>query len=51
LTSKATFYLEKIKDGTRLTFTQTGVPDEQYDEIRKGWHDYYWIPMKKMLEK
>jgi activator of HSP90 ATPase len=33
--SKATFYLEKIKDGTRLTFTQTGVPDEQYDEISK----------------
>ncbi len=49
--SKATFYLEKIKYGTRLTFTQTEVPDEQYDEISKGWHDYYWTPMKKMLEK
>jgi activator of HSP90 ATPase len=49
--SKATFSLKKIKKGTRLTFTQSGVPDQHYGDIRQGWRDYYWKPMKEMLEK
>jgi activator of HSP90 ATPase len=49
--SQATFLLEEIKDGTRLTFTQTGVPEEHYDDIAQGWHDYYWEPMKELLEQ
>jgi uncharacterized protein YndB with AHSA1/START domain len=36
---------------SRLTFTQTGVPDEHYEDIKQGWKDYYWGPMKQMLEK
>lgn len=49
--SKATFSLKEVTTGTRLTFTQTGVPEEFYDDIKQGWHDYYWGPMKEMLEK
>jgi activator of HSP90 ATPase len=49
--SRVTFFLDEVKEGTRLTFTQTGVPDEHYDEISQGWYDFYWTPMKKMLEK
>jgi len=49
--SKATFSLQKVPSGTRLTFTQTGVPDEHYEDISQGWRDYYWEPMKEMLEK
>jgi activator of HSP90 ATPase len=49
--SKAIFSLKKIKNGTRLTFTQSGVPDQHYRDIRQGWRDYYWKPMKEMLEK
>ncbi len=49
--SKATFSLKKVPGGTRLNFTQTGVPEEHYDDISQGWHDYYWGPMKEMLEK
>jgi activator of HSP90 ATPase len=49
--SRATFSLRKIKNGTRLTFTQTGVPGQEYHDIRQGWRDYYWKPMKEMLEK
>lgn len=48
--STVTYLLEKIKTGTRLTFTQVDVPDEFYDDIKQGWHDYYWIPLKKMLK-
>jgi activator of HSP90 ATPase len=48
--SKATFALKKVKDGTHLTFTQTGVPVQYHEDIKQGWRDFYWAPMKKMLE-
>jgi len=49
--SKATFAFTKVESGTKLTFTQTGVPEDQYDAISRGWREYYWAPMKEMLEK
>jgi activator of HSP90 ATPase len=49
--SRATFSLAKVAAGTRLTFTQTGVPLEFLDDISQGWRDYYWTPMKEMLDK
>jgi activator of HSP90 ATPase len=45
--SKATFALKKVKGGTRLTFTQTGVPNSQYGSIKQGWIDYYWTPLRE----
>jgi activator of HSP90 ATPase len=49
--SRVTFLLQEAENGTRLTFTQTGVPDQYYEDISQGWHDYYWKPLKEMLEK
>jgi len=49
--SRVTFSLGKIGGGTRLTFTQSGVPVEQYEDVSQGWKDYYWEPMKAMWEK
>ncbi len=48
--STAIFELEKNDNGTRLIFTQTGVPDEHYEAISKGWVEHYWDKMKKVLE-
>jgi activator of HSP90 ATPase len=49
--SKITFLLKEIPKRTQLTFTQSGVPEEHYEDIAQGWRDYYWEPMKEMLEK
>jgi activator of HSP90 ATPase len=49
--SRATFAFTKVAGGTKLSFTQTDIPADQYDDIAQGWKDYYWTPMKKMLEK
>jgi activator of HSP90 ATPase len=49
--SKATFAFKATQGGTNLTFTQTGVPEDQYDAVSQGWREYYWAPMKEMLEK
>jgi activator of HSP90 ATPase len=47
--SKATFALSKAASGTRITFTQTGVPSEAYKEISSGWKAYYWAPLRKQF--
>jgi activator of HSP90 ATPase len=50
--SKATFSLREAPPaGIRLTFTQSGVPEEFYDDISQGWRDYYWGPMQELFEK
>lgn len=49
--STVTFALEKVKRGTRLTFTQAGVPNNDYKDKKQGWIVHYWTPMKAMLEK
>ncbi len=49
--STATFLLEKTKAGTRMKFTQTGVPVEFYNDISQGWRDHYWQPMRAVLDK
>ena len=47
--STATFALAKAGTGTKLTFTQTGVPDDQVAAIRQGWIEFYWAPLKALL--
>jgi activator of HSP90 ATPase len=49
--SRVVYELKEIGEGTLLTFTQTGVPEDLYAEVARGWQDYYWTPLKEMLEK
>lgn len=49
--SKATFLFTKTKDGTKLAFAQTIVPEKFVKSINDGWHEHYWEPMKEFLEK
>ena len=48
--STATFSLEAVDGGTRLTFVQTGVPEQSFEQISQGWETYYWPKMKAFLE-
>jgi activator of HSP90 ATPase len=34
---------------TKLTFDQSGHPDEHTDHLTSGWVKMYWEPMKAML--
>ena len=49
--STVTFNFLPAKNGCTLSFTQQDVPANQYESIKQGWKDFYWKPMKKMLEK
>ena len=49
--STITLVLRKNDKGTKMEFTQMGVPEDKYKAIKQGWMDYYWSPMKEMLER
>lgn len=49
--SKVTFKLSPVAAVTRLNFTHSNVPDKFVEDIRQGWIDNYWEPMKVMLNK
>lgn len=49
--STVTFVFMPVPNGTHLNFTHSDVPDDQYEDIKQGWVDNYWEPMKRMLEK
>lgn len=44
--SRATFTLSPAPTGTRLNLRQSGVPAKHAADIRAGWTEYYWKPMK-----
>ena len=48
--SIVTFNLETAEKGTLLIFTQIDIPEQKFEDIKQGWKDFYWQPMKAMLE-
>jgi activator of HSP90 ATPase len=48
--SIAQFVFTKVRGGTRLTFEQFGIPATDYADIRDGWKQYYWEPLRTYLE-
>ncbi|MGE0638098.1 MAG: SRPBCC domain-containing protein [Bacteroidia bacterium] len=45
------FVFKKTKEGTELQFTHTNIPTTVKADYEQGWEDYYWEPMKAMLEE
>ncbi|MGA8275911.1 MAG: SRPBCC domain-containing protein [Thermoplasmata archaeon] len=48
--SIADFLLTKVGGGTRLEFSQFGIPTSDFADISDGWRQYYWAPLKSYLE-
>jgi activator of HSP90 ATPase len=47
--SVAIFELQKAGAGTKLRFTQIGVPPNRYSGHYRGWIETYWTPMKEIF--
>jgi uncharacterized protein YndB with AHSA1/START domain len=43
--------LEEVPGGTRLTLNHSNVPDEQVEEFKQGWLDFYFTPMNAYFSK
>lgn len=49
---KVTFIFEAVEnDSTKIHLTQTDVGDDELTSMADGWRDYYFDPVKKLLEK
>ena len=48
--SIARFTLTPAGKGTRVVFEQFGIPSFDYAGVRDGWRDFYWEPMRQLLE-
>jgi activator of HSP90 ATPase len=49
--SKLEFTFKEVDGETELTMVHSDVPTEQEEELKQGWIDYYWEPLKKYFEK
>jgi activator of HSP90 ATPase len=47
--SICTFTFNKVGKGTKMTFTQSGIPERNSEGLKKGWKEFYWEPMKIYL--
>ncbi|MCL5435124.1 MAG: SRPBCC domain-containing protein [Patescibacteria group bacterium] len=48
--SIVTFKLQKLGNSTKLSLLHENVPDNEYDDIDKGWKEYYLGPLKEYAE-
>ena len=47
--SIAIFDISKTRDGSKLKFTQIGIPPSRYSGHYRGWIETYWTPMKEIF--
>jgi hypothetical protein len=47
--SIAIFDITKVKGGSKLKFTQIGIPPHRYSGHYRGWIETYWTPMKEIF--
>ena len=45
-----TLKLIKTGQNTKLELLHENVPDDEYDDIKNGWEDYYIGPLREYLE-
>ena len=47
--SSAIFDITKVGGGSKLKFTQIGIPPSRYSGHYRGWIETYWTPMKEIF--
>lgn len=46
-TSTVTYHLSSKENGCEIEFEHKDVPKEFEEDIRKGWSQFYWEPLKE----
>lgn len=42
---------EKVDAGTEVSMVHSDVPVEQVEELKEGWNEFYWRPLKEYFKK
>ena len=43
--------LREVKEGTEILMVHSDVPAEQTEDIKDGWNEFYWKPLKVYFKK
>ena len=49
--SLVTFLLSNAGKGTKVVLKHTDIPNQEFEDIKKGWDEYYMLPLKKYVEE
>lgn len=49
--SKVTYFLSSKENGCVIDFEQVDVPEEFEEDIKSGWQEFYWEPLKEYFNK
>lgn len=49
--SRLEFTFKEVDGKTELTMVHSDIPAEQKEELKQGWIDFYWEPLKAYFEK
>ena len=45
--SRVEISFEEVAGGTKVTLTHTDMPEDQVNDYKQGWKDFYFKPMKE----
>lgn len=49
--SRLELTFRKVKEGTEISMVHSNVPAQQADDLKQGWNDFYWEPLKEYFKK
>ena len=49
--SRLELTFKKVKGGTEISMVHSDVPVEQAGELKEGWTEFYWKPLKDYFKK
>ena len=49
--SKLELTFSKVPQGTEIIMMHSNVPKSQADEIKQGWKEFYWDPLRRYFNK
>ena len=49
--SRVEILFEEAAGGTKITLAHTKMPEEQVDDYKQGWEDFYFKPMREYFGK
>ncbi len=49
--SRVEILLEEVAEGTKITLAQSKMPEDQLDDYKQGWEDFYFKPMREHFSK
>ncbi len=49
--SRLELTFKKVKGGTEISMVHSNVPAKQVNDIREGWFDFYFEPLKEYFKK